>query len=102
MPTTCPDLHCVFEYLDSQTQVTTLGELTAIPEMDGWIYAGGNYSMVCSVFAFHGWKNAFGDFWPSPVEVRCDRVAVCVAMSGLGWLICPSRRLGSKRPRTTT
>ena len=69
MPTTCPDLHCVFEYLNSQTQVTTLGELTAIPEMDGWIYAGGNYSMVCSVFAFHGWKNAFGDFWPSPVEV---------------------------------
>lgn len=60
---TCKTLACVDAILDKKG--SNLGEVTAMPEMDGWWYDNGkNYSMVCSEFAAHVWKTGLGDYWP--------------------------------------
>eukprot|EP01138_Halocafeteria_seosinensis_P014845 gb/GECG01015155.1/.p1 GENE.gb/GECG01015155.1/~~gb/GECG01015155.1/.p1 ORF type:complete len:584 (+),score=51.41 gb/GECG01015155.1/:1-1752(+) len=49
----CKDMTCVTDWLVNHNK--TIGEVTAIPEQDEWMY-GQNYSLVCSVFTAHGWK----------------------------------------------
>lgn len=54
----CKNFTCVMAALAAMD--TTLAELAAQPEQDSWRYDGGNYSMVCSVFAAHVYKAGFG------------------------------------------
>lgn len=49
----CKDMKCVADWLVENNK--TIGEVTAIPEQDEWMY-GKNKSLVCSVFTAHGWK----------------------------------------------
>lgn len=65
LDTSCGDLTCVNQFMDSHN--TTLAEVMAIPEQDEWVYSDG-HSMVCSVFAFEGWKAGLSAVMPSPMQ----------------------------------
>lgn len=59
--TQCTDMPCINVALKAGN--LELAQVAAMPEQDSWKY-GYNYSMVCSVFAFEGWKAAFGTSLP--------------------------------------
>lgn len=64
--TACLDMHCVNEACDNLGK--TVGEVTAIPELDRWNYPSSDGrvgpAMVCSVFAMRAYKAGFGSKIP--------------------------------------
>jgi hypothetical protein len=62
-------LDCIYEALLNRD--LSLSQVMAMPEQDAWMYGKqgyANYSMVCSAFAFRGWKAALGDMLPPGIE----------------------------------
>jgi len=61
--TLCWDMNCISKTLNDRR--LTIGQVTAYPEVDSWLFDGGNYSMVCSIFVARAWNEGMNQGWPT-------------------------------------